>query len=964
MIFLQHNSRYVIVLFLGEKSIKSRRKKKMKSFLKATLTLLVLLFVCVLTFTACDEKDHEHAWGEWNTVENASCTKEGKQERSCSCGEKESQSIPMVSHTVVLDAAVSATCGNTGLTEGSHCSVCGEIIVAQQTIEKVDHSFDLENIVWTWNGYESVTATLTCVNDNTHTRQINANVTDEVTTAPTCTATGTKTYTATVKIDGVTYTATKNETIAALGHTEITDAAIVATCEQTGLTEGSHCSVCNEVLVAQQEVPATGHHYDTGNIAWTWEKYDIGDESVYVTLTCKENATHTKKMWVHLSSEITAPSTCSAEGVKTHTAYFELDGVKYSQQKTESIEKAAHTWGHGTVTTPATPEVEGEKTYTCVDCPAVYRETFAYPITQNEWNQAIDNIIGSQNITMNITGEGEGWSGFNATYSIDGTKLYIISIAGDIYEVFYSRENDKDYFYNLTDGIWEKSELGGVMDYSISVCLPWNVWEQFKNSYSSFVYDDNTGFYEAPDLTVVFKLGEEEITISAITFVISDGVITGLNYTFTYDDGTIEIMKTTFKDIGSTTVVIPHIHEWSEWFIETEATCTDNGLKKRECTCGEEETGIIYAEGHNYESIVTAPTCEEQGYTTYTCSACVSSYIGLYTDALGHSWGEWEVKETNTVRYCDNDCGDYQRITSISASYHGIRLLTGESVWVDDVTVVATLSDNSIISIDDFTLENDVMTVDGANYVTVKFKTLSTTFSVPAIYNNLPGTTSTSEFTYTEEDDAITITGFIGSSTDIIIPAHINRVPVRYIGESAFNGQENIKSVVIPDSIYSVAKEAFYNCKRIASVSFGKGLTTIGHHAFYNCISLTELTIPVNVITIDGTWGDGAFENCTGLKKVTIGDATVDIAATTIGERAFANCTALTEVFIGNQVKLIDAEAFSGCSALTTVTIGTGVQSIGDAAFYNCEALTTVVVPDSVITIGAEAFYNCKRIAS
>ena len=43
-------------------------------------------------------------------------------------------------HTVVIDKAVGATCKNTGLTEGKHCSSCGEVIVAQQTVSKKNHT--------------------------------------------------------------------------------------------------------------------------------------------------------------------------------------------------------------------------------------------------------------------------------------------------------------------------------------------------------------------------------------------------------------------------------------------------------------------------------------------------------------------------------------------------------------------------------------------------------------------------------------------------------------------------------------------------------------------------------------------------------------------------------------------------------------------------------------------------------
>lgn len=44
---------------------------------------------------------------------------------------------------------------------------------------------------------------------------------------------------------------------------------------------------------------------------------------------------------------------------------------------------------------------------------------------------------------------------------------------------------------------------------------------------------------------------------------------------------------------------------------------------------------------HIYTSAVTSPTCTQQGYTTYTCVLCGETYTAGYTEALGHSWGEW-----------------------------------------------------------------------------------------------------------------------------------------------------------------------------------------------------------------------------------------------------------------------------------------------------------------------------------
>ncbi len=73
------------------------------------------------------------------------------------------------------------------------------------------------------------------------------------------------------------------------------------------------------------------------------------------------------------------------------------------------------------------------------------------------------------------------------------------------------------------------------------------------------------------------------------------------------------------------------------------ATCTTPQL----CTkCG---AVIVNALGHDYQAEVTAPTCTEMGYTTYTCSRCGDSYKGDYTDAAGHKPGDWIIDQEPTT---------------------------------------------------------------------------------------------------------------------------------------------------------------------------------------------------------------------------------------------------------------------------------------------------------------------------
>ena len=81
-----------------------------------------------------------------------------------------------------------------------------------------------------------------------------------------------------------------------------------------------------------------------------------------------------------------------------------------------------------------------------------------------------------------------------------------------------------------------------------------------------------------------------------------------------------------------------HQHAYGEWTETVAPTCTEVGEKERVCACGEKEIESVFANGHSYASVVTAPTCNDKGYTTHTCSVCNDSYVDTYVDANGHSY--------------------------------------------------------------------------------------------------------------------------------------------------------------------------------------------------------------------------------------------------------------------------------------------------------------------------------------
>jgi len=171
-------------------------------------------------------------------------------------------------HTEEIIPGKAATCTETGLTEGKKCSVCGEILVAQEEIAALGHTekTTVEIVDATCTEAGSKKTTITCeICGETISETIEEIAalghTEELIPgkAATCTETG---LTEGKKCYVCGEILVAQEEIAALGHTEEVIPGKAATCTETGLTEGKKCSVCGEILVAQEEIAALGHTYD------------------------------------------------------------------------------------------------------------------------------------------------------------------------------------------------------------------------------------------------------------------------------------------------------------------------------------------------------------------------------------------------------------------------------------------------------------------------------------------------------------------------------------------------------------------------------------------------------------------------------------------------------------------------------------------------------------------------------
>ena len=231
----------------------------------------------------------------------------------------------MHTETEVRDAKP-ATCAQEGYTGDTYCKSCGEQIATGTTIPKTQNH--------TWDA-------------------------GTVTTPATCTVAGVKTFTCSA------CNATKTETIQSKGHTEVVDAAVEPTCTVPGKTEGKHCSVCNEVLAAQTEIPAKGHT-------------EVVDAAVEPTCT-KPGKTEGKHCSVcnevlAAQTEIPAKGHTGGRATCKEKAKCETCGEEYG-----ALDPANHA---GTETDWGKTESTHKETYRC--CGAVKTEEAAH--TFGEWS--------------------------------------------------------------------------------------------------------------------------------------------------------------------------------------------------------------------------------------------------------------------------------------------------------------------------------------------------------------------------------------------------------------------------------------------------------------------------------------------------------------------------------------------------------------------------------------------------
>jgi len=183
---------------------------------------------------------------------------------------------------------------------------------------------------------------------------------------------------------------------------------------------------------------------------------------------------------------------------------------------------------------------------------------------------------------------------------------------------------------------------------------------------------------------------------------------------------------------------------------------------------------------------------------------------------------------------------------------------------------------------------------------------------------------------------------------------------VETLGDLAFSGCYNLKSITLPSTLMSMGDNPFsnsgveliHNESRYFTVKNGCLFDRWNTHLISYFGKSPRLTFDT-LYTIDNY----AFAGNNNLREITIKDRLV-----IIGNNAFNGCKSLSIIEIPSTVQSIGASAFYGCSSLEGMEISPEVLEIGDHTFYGCYSLQNVILPSCLLEIGDSAFDNCASL--
>ena len=240
--------------------------------------------------------------------------------------------------------------------------------------------------------------------------------------------------------------------------------------------------------------------------------------------------------------------------------------------------------------------------------------------------------------------------------------------------------------------------------------------------------------------------------------------------------------------------------------------------------------------------------------------------------------------------------------------------------------------------------------------------------------------------------DEVIVSNGGSAAGDVIIPKVVTYMNQSYsvigIAAQAFAYNYDIQSIILPNTINCIEKEAFRNCTALTEIEIPESVVTIGDKAFQysglNQVLFHEglqsigesafaqeelnswssyysgrasITTPIVFPKTLRTIGAGAFNANIAIPQISFQEG-----LESIGTRAFQSCYAITQLVFPSSLKKIDYASFGICRNLQSVEISNGTEEIDGYAFWQCYALSSVIIPESMIKIGGLIFQSCTSL--
>ena len=671
--------------------------------------------------------------------------------------------------------------------------------------------------------------------------------------------------------------------IPAKGHVSVVDAAVAATSESTGLTEGSHCGECGAVLVKQEVVPILENSENSIT-------YHLYEDDAYLQ---KQEIENTNPNTYSSETGLTLKN-ISCEGY-IFEGWYDGEGSNAKQVKQiaagekGNVDLYAHWTAREYTITFDSPlaKVDSIKYKVNEGATLTNPEWFGY--TFMGWTDEKDNLVDKIPLgkTGNIT--------LHANWTSKRNQTRPVKQLGE--PIIYENDKDGQYLFAYEIGQMENVPLYTIKDFgntsgltiSETITSSGTINESTSNSIvNSLAHSttETTSWTLSKDwndsLTLVKTHTDEsgKVVEDSSSKVSENSVVTvkGKEKTTNKNDSTVD--KTGISASIGTSIGTEALG--TEAKIDASLTANqDNTTEKSKSktwnNSSSKQKSNSSSESSTNSTALSSKVSDTYGYnkshseggseTTASSSSNTSSSSQEYATALTYST---QKTETTSKTYSNAEAPEgYYRMVC-AGTIHVFAVvgydIASSSYYVytygvqDDDTYDFIDYSKQTHSFDDY--ENGILP-----------------FEVPFEVNQYIDNALLRSKGLVYDSETGTVVDYTGEGTDVYIPDYISTengdgttsvVKIVGIEKDAFAGNDKLKSIKLSKHITEIPDQAFEGCSSLTSVK-AEGLQTIGDKAFSGCSSLDDFTVTTNIKKL----GKNAF---TGAGKVTVNAKNSDIA--------------------------------------------------------------------------------------